>query len=158
MTYVLDTNCFIVTGHYYPDQFPSFWMKFNQAVDVNKIVSVREVFRELDNAATEPHLVNWIKTHKDIFPAPKSIETEFVQTIFSVKKHFQNLIKEKIRLSGGLCADPFVIAMAKSINGCVVTEEDAEKLNAPNIPNICRHFKIDFTNLQGLMKREKWKF
>lgn len=95
MTYVLDTNCFIVTGHYYPDQFPSFWMKFNQAVDVNKIVSVREVFRELDNAATEPHLVNWIKTHKDIFPAPKSIETEFVQTIFSVKKHFQNLIKEK---------------------------------------------------------------
>jgi len=48
--------------------------------------------------------------------------------------------------------------MAKTIDGCVVTEEDSEKPNAPNIPNICRNFSIDFTNLQGFMERENWKF
>jgi len=94
MTYVLDTNCFIVTGHYYPEQFPSFWRKFHHAVDVNKIISVREVFRELDNAATIPHLVEWLKVHKDVFRTPKSIQTDFVKTIFSVR-HYQNLIMKK---------------------------------------------------------------
>lgn len=157
MTYVLDTNCFIVTGHYYPDQFPSFWQRFNKDVKSNKIISVREVYRELDNAATKTHLIKWMNTHKGIFSTPKAVETDFISEIFLVQ-HFQNLINEKIRLGGGLCADPFVIAKAKSINGCVVTEEDDQKQNAPNIPNICRRFNIDFTNLEGLMKREKWRF
>lgn len=156
MTYVLDSNCFIVTGHYYPEQFPGFWKEFNQAVSASKIISVREVFRELDNAATEPHLVNWIKEHKDIFRSPKSIETEFVKTIFSVR-HYQTLVNEKIRLSGGVCADPFVIALAQTINGCVVTEEK-EKPKSAKIPNICKHFNIECTSLQGMMEREEWKF
>ena len=36
MAYVFDTNSFIVIGHYYPEQFPSFWEKFDQAVENGK--------------------------------------------------------------------------------------------------------------------------
>ena len=34
MAYVFDTSSFIVMGHYYPEQFPRFWEKFNQ-IDVD---------------------------------------------------------------------------------------------------------------------------
>ena len=66
MAYVFDTNSFIVISHYYPQQFPSFGDKFNQAVEVGKISSVKEVFRELDQEASAPHLSDWIKRHKNI--------------------------------------------------------------------------------------------
>ena len=84
MAYVFDTNCFIVIGHYYPDQFPSFWEKFNQAVENGKIISVREVRRELDRNAAEDHLVEWIELHKNIFVTPTSSSNAIGQrNIFS---------------------------------------------------------------------------
>ena len=156
MTYVFDTNSFRVIGHYYPDQFPSFWNEFNQAVETGKIISVREVLRELDHIARVSHLSDWVEHHRSIFITPNAAATQFVSTIFSVP-HFQALVSEKNRLAGRPCADPFIIALAKVINGCVVTEEK-EKSNAPKIPNICQHFEIDCTNLQGFMAREGWTF
>jgi hypothetical protein len=42
MVYLFDTSSFIVIGHYYPQQFPSFWDKFNQAVNAGTIISVRD--------------------------------------------------------------------------------------------------------------------
>ena len=156
MVYVFDTSSFIVIGHYYPKQFPSFWDKFNQAVDISKIISAREVFRELDHEASVSHLSDWVKRYRSIFVTPNAAATQFVSTIFSIP-HFQALVSEKNRLAGRPCADPFVIALAKTMNGCVVTEEK-EKPNAPKIPNVCRHFGIDCTNLQGFMEKEGWSF
>lgn len=52
MVYVFDTSSFMVIGHYYPQQFPSFWNKFDQAVEIGNIISVTEVFRELDQDAS----------------------------------------------------------------------------------------------------------
>ena len=156
MTYVFDTNSFRVIGHYYPEQFPSFWDEFNQATETGKIISVREVLRELDHVASISHLATWVEQHRSIFITPNAATTQFVSTIFSVP-HFRALVSEKNRLAGRPCADPFIIALAKVINGCVVTEEK-EKSNAPKIPNICRHFGVDCTNLQGFMEREDWSF
>ncbi len=121
-----------------------------------KIISVKEVERELQRYTRYPHLSDWIKRNKNIFVKPGTAETQFVRQIFLVP-HFQNLVNEKNRLTGYPCADPFIIALAKTINGCVVTEEK-EKPNAPKIPNVCDHFKVPFTNLRGFMEREKWKF
>ena len=81
---------------------------------------------------------------------------QFVGEIFSVP-HFHALVKEKSLLDGHPCADPFVIARAKVIDGCVVAEE-RQKPNAAKIPNVCEHFGIDCTNLQGFMQREGWTF
>lgn len=156
MVYVFDTSSFIVTGHYYPQQFPRFWEKFNFAVNQSKIISVREVYKELDNEASAPHLIAWINEYKSIFQIPDAIATHFTSTIFAVP-HFQGLINDRSRLTGRPSADPFVIAVAKSQNGCVVTQEK-EKPNAPKIPNVCLHFGIDCTDLQGFMEREGWSF
>ena len=48
MIYVFDTSSFRVLGNYYPDRFPSFWEMFDELVAAGRIVSVREVHRELD--------------------------------------------------------------------------------------------------------------
>jgi len=156
MAYVFDTNCFIVIGHYYPEQFPSFWEKFNQTVENGKIISVREVRRELDRNAAEDHLVEWIKLHKNIFVTPSPAVMQWVNEIFSVP-HFQASLPDRIRLGNTPFADPFIIAQAKVMNYCVVTQEH-ERPRAAKIPNICEHFDVDWTNLQGFMEREGWAF
>ena len=155
MAYVFDTNSFRVLGNYYPDQFPTFWRQFNQAVIDGKITSAREVHRELE-AQAHPPLSNWVKDHKSIFTPPTATEMLFISDIFSIR-HFRTLVNVQSRLEGHPCADPFVIAKAKFIDGCVVTEETM-KPNAAKIPNVCEHFKIDCTNLQGFMEREGWTF
>ena len=156
MAYVFDTNCFIVIGHYYPEQFPSFWERFNQAVENGNIISVREVHRELDRNAAEDHLVKWIERQKNIFVTPSSTVMQSVNEIFSVP-HFKASLQDRTRLGNNPFADPFVIAQAKVMNYCVVTQE-SERPRAAKIPNICEHFDVDWTNLQGFMERESWTF
>lgn len=49
MIYVFDTNCLIVLfNHFYLGRFPSLWEKFNQLIVGRKIISVREVYNEID--------------------------------------------------------------------------------------------------------------
>lgn len=156
MTYVLDSNSFIVLGHYFPARFPSFWERFNDSVTLGEIISVREVFRELDNLAARDHLRDWINENPSIFLPPGPDETEFVSDIFS-NPHFQALVRKKNLLAGTPVADPFVIASAHIRGACVITEED-NKPNAAQIPNVCDHYGIKCTNLEGLMERESWVF
>ncbi len=156
MIYVFDTNCFIVLGHYFPERFPTFWTNIKECISDGKIISTREVFNELIDKGNKEFLDNWLKENKNIFLTPTSEELTFVKEIFSVQ-HFQQLVKEKQRLKGTPVADPFVIALAKVKKACVITEESMKK-NAARIPNVCEHFKIDCTNLEGFMKRENWTF
>ena len=156
MAYVFDTNSFRVIGNYYPNQFPTFWRLFNQAVAVGTIISVREVRRELDIQAHHTHLFDWVRDHGAIFSSPEPVELLFVNRIFSIR-HFQTLVSQKSVLNGLPCADPFIIARAEIISGCVVTEEKGRK-NAARIPNVCEEFGVDCTDLQGFMEREGWTF
>jgi len=67
MVYVFDTNSFRVLGSYYPKQFRTFWGKFDQYVAEHKVISVREVRRELEEMLPDDsHLANWVK-HIEIF-------------------------------------------------------------------------------------------
>jgi hypothetical protein len=157
MKYVFDTVSLRVIGNYYPDQFPSFWSKFDALVTAGEIISVREVLTELElQAKSAPHTYKWAKQHRSIFLPPTVDEAIFVAQIFAVK-HFQNLISEKQRLRGSPVADPFLIASAKTKSACVVTEEE-KKPNAAKIPNVCDHFKIDCINVEEFLKREGWQF
>lgn len=156
MVYVFDSSSFIVVGHYFPSNFPSFWQRFDSAISERQIVSVREAYRELDNRATRRHLIDWIERNKDIFLVPTPEETQFIAEIFSVR-HFQQLINEKQRLTASPVADPFIVASAKVRNACVVTEESF-KNNAAKIPNVCEYYGIEWVTIQGFMDKERWRF
>ncbi|MBF0473143.1 MAG: DUF4411 family protein [Nitrospirae bacterium] len=159
MVYIFDTSSLLTLQNYYPDQFPSFWIVFNNFVQNNKILSVKEAFGEIDERITKPHLFNWCKLNKNIFLIPDEDETIFLADIFKVPR-FLDLVNQKSRLRNKPIADPFIIASAKIKNGCVVTEESKKikTLDAPRIPNVCDYFNINYMNLEGFMVKEGWKF
>lgn len=156
MPYVFDTSAFIIIGHYYPDQFPTFWKRFDTAVDSGEIVSVRETLNELSTNASRPWLAQWVKEHSSIFKVPTAKETDFVGEIFRIP-HFQMLVSGKARLGGKPVADPFLIAAAKVLGGTVVTDETM-KPNAARIPNVCQHFNVACTNPEGFLAEMGWRF
>lgn len=61
------------------------------------------------------------------------------------------------RLRGYPVADPFVVACARVRDGCVVTEE-ASRPNAARIPNVCGHFGVRCTNVEGFLREIGWEF
>lgn len=42
-------------------------------------------------------------------------------------------------------------------NGCVVTTEKHTP-NAAKIPNVCEYFHVEWTDLEGFMESEQWRF
>lgn len=70
---------------------------------------------------------------------------------------FLKLIKDKERLENRPCADPFLIAKAKSNNYCVVTEE-SKIPSRIRIPSACKAFGVECCNLKDLLDRQGWKF
>ena len=156
MIFVFDTSAFLVLKNFYPATFPSLWTQLDELVSRGTIVSVSEVFNELQNCNDTDFIQDWAKRNKAIFAKPSNEELLFVQRILSTP-HFQNLIGQKAILKGKPVADPFVIAAAKIRNGTVVTEE-REKPNAAKIPNVCAHFHIPCLNLETFMKQQGWTF
>lgn len=156
MIFVFDTSCFKVLKNFYPSRFPSVWSKFNELAEAKRVISVREVLKELEAYNDADFIQDWAKANHHVFLTPGDDELLFVGEIFKIQ-HFQALISQKSILRGTPVADPFVIAAAKVRNGCVVTQE-SNKPNAAKIPNICEHFGIDCITLEGFMEKEEWKF
>lgn len=156
--FVFDTSSIRVIGNYYPDRFPTFWTQFEHAVAVGQIKFVREVYNELEVQVqvTDKAIWDWVRERKPLFSEPTSDEGLFVADIFKVA-HFRTLIGERQRLHGNPVADPFLIARAHCLKGCVVSEEKL-KPGAAKIPNVCEHFNVNCTNVQGFLKAMAWKF
>jgi hypothetical protein len=154
--YVFDTNSFRVLENYYPASFPTFWDNFNEAVAAGMVVSVRGVYNELENLGRTAWLLDWVGQRRASFLTPGAAEMTFVAEIFRVP-HFLNLVSTTQRLQGSAVADPFIIACARVLEGCVVTEE-ALRPNAAKIPNVCQHFGVECTNVEGFLDRMNWKF
>lgn len=157
MIYVFDSGPLIVMfRHYYRDSFPSLWGLFDDMIENGGIISVREVKGELEDK--EDALSDWVSNNSSIFSKATPNEALFVSQIFQIR-HFQQMINKQAQLEGRPVADPFVIAKAHSLkaNGCVVTTEKWKK-NAAKIPNVCDHFGVRWTNLEGFMEAEGWTF
>ena len=155
-TYVLDTNSFRVFGNYYPESFPSFWEEIEKLAADGTLVSCREVAKELELQSTAEHLIAWVDSHPLLFLDPTEEEMEYVAQIFRVP-HFRQLISQKQQLKGLPAADPFLVARGLLQGACVVTEE-ALKPNAAKVPNVCEHFGVRSTNVQGFLVEVGWRF
>ncbi len=156
MIYVFDTSAFIVLKHFYPRTFRSLWAGLDQLVARGDLVSVREVFNELNAYNDVDFIQDWAKQRRHIFTNPSNDELLFVQQILAIP-HFQALISAKALLKGTPVADPFVIAAAQVRQGAVVTQEQL-KPNAAKIPNVCRHFGIACLDLEEFMAQQGWSF
>lgn len=138
MIYVFDSSTLIhLFRYYYRNRFPSLWGKFDEAIASQEILCVREVLNEVDQGSDT--LSEWAKDHRDFFLQPTPEELVFVSKIFA-EPQFQALVRNQERLLGKPVADPFVVAKARLLNGCVVTQESRTRV--ARIPNVCEHFDI----------------
>lgn len=156
MVFVLDSNSFSVLKNYYPSSFPSLWAEINALAANGTLVSVREVFNELQNDNRVAFVHEWATQNRSIFAVPSDEELEAVARILAIP-HFQAVISAKALLKGTPVADPFVVASAIVRGGTVITEE-AVKPNASKIPNICEHFQVPCHNLEWFMEQQGWAF
>ena len=156
MTYAFDTSAFSpLFRNFYKRRFPTLWGQFDELIDEGRIVSTREVFREIEDSSIES-LRDWATANRGIFTTPTADEGAFVARIYSVPHFQQNIELQKI-LKGGKNADPFIIAKAAISKATVVTME-ALRPNATKIPNICDHFGVLWLTLEGFMEEEEWEF
>jgi hypothetical protein len=100
--------------------------------------------------------LQWVDRNKHIFTPPTRDEMQLVSKIFLIP-HFRQLIGSKQLKVGMPVADPWIIARAHVLDGCVVTEE-AIKPNAAKLPNVCEHFGISCVNLQSSLVKIGWQF
>jgi hypothetical protein len=156
MSYVFDNSPLsALFRNYYRRTFRTLWEHFDVLVAENRLMSTREVFREIEDGPIES-LRDWAKQNRHLFPTPTPAEGAFVSRIYSVR-HFQQNIEQRKLLRGGKIADPFVIAKAACENRTVVTIE-VMKPNAVKIPNICAHFGVNCLSLPEFMEAEGWTF
>ncbi len=153
--YILDTNSFRVLSNYYAAQFPTFWKKFDVEVQAQRIISVREVLKEL-----EAYKSNWIykkaRSMQSAFLIPSGQQAAFVANLLSQKK-YQAMVAKKNMLQGKPVADPFLVAAGFELGGSVVTEEK-RKPNAVKIPNVCDDFSIRVVNVEEMLTDFGWSF
>ena len=156
MVYVFDTSAFVsLFGNFYRQRFPTLWNLFDQMIADDRIVSTREVAREIEDQTDD--LTTWIKQNPAVFATPIEAEGVFVGEIFKVA-HFKANIEQKKLLKGGKNADPFVVARCSILSQGTVVTLEKYKTNAAKIPNICRHFGIACMSLEQFMEAENWRF
>lgn len=150
--YVVDTNVFVNAFNVVNFQaFPDFWSSFEDLIEKGVIISVSEVYKELDRifiskskSRKNDKIAKWLNYRKTIFIKPTNEECLIVSDVFKTK-NYRNLVKEKSILMGSPEADAFIVAKAKSKNWIVVTNEK-KKPNAPKIPNVCESFGVEYIN------------
>ena len=70
MSYVFDNSPLsALFRNYYRKTFPSLWQRFDQLVDDGRLVSTREVFREIEDGPSEI-LLEWAKENRALFATP----------------------------------------------------------------------------------------
>lgn len=156
--YIFDTSSFSLLFKYYPSRFPTLWKKFDALIKNGIVTSAHEVYKELQGMDQNEALITWTQENKDIFHKPSAPEAIFMIDLFKEKNgHFQGMIEKTKQLKGGLCADPFLIAKAKTNNGIIITEE-RYKPHSTKIPTICEYYSIPCHNLENFMTNENWVF
>jgi hypothetical protein len=156
MSYVFDNSPLsTLFRNFYRNRFPTLWERFDALVSDGQIVSTREVYREIQDGATES-LREWAKENHTLFATPTAAEGAFVAQIYAVH-HFQQNIEQQKLLKGGRNADPFVVAKA-AVEGRAVVTMEVLKPHAAKIPNICEHFNLTCLSLEQFMEEEGWAF
>ena len=145
---MVDACSFTELRRVYPRQnFPAVWELVEDLVTQRRLISVADIFVELD--AQDDEVASWAQSHQGIFlPLSEDIQTQ----ARDILRSYPNLIDLKKRKSS---ADPFLIAAAIIHEATVVTQEKPS--GGPpvvKIPDVCRGYKVPCIQLLEMLKEE----
>lgn len=151
--YSFDTSA-ILNGRrdlFRPTVFRGLWGLIEDAIAARQVRSVDEVRREL--AKRDDDAKRWADAQSDLF-CP--LDTAIQQSATQILRSHPNLVKQGGQRSG---ADPFVIALAMTYQGKVVSEETASgNLDKPRIPDVCAAIGVPCLTLMDYIEEQGWAF
>ncbi|HEK0449960.1 TPA: DUF4411 family protein [Proteus mirabilis] len=166
MSYLIDANIFIQAqnDYYCFDLCPGFWEFMGSKFIDGQLISIRNVFDELQKRDDE--ICSWSKNIRHCFQSIDDQETQvhfraianYVQKEYTPRHknslpHIQNFLS---------VADPWIIAKAKAkaTNSIVVTHEIRDKNNSckPKIPDICDYFNVKTIRTNELLRNFQVQF
>ena len=149
--YLIDTNVFRPLYNFiYDDVFPEIWDGISILIEQNKFVSVAEVKKEYDyQLSHRSAAVAFSKENSHLFLKPGPEDAYMLREIYKIPE-FQ--LKPKEIKNKKSHADAFLVAKAKVLNGCVVTDESPRSKEPAKIPNICMHFGVNCMTMHEFMR------
>lgn len=152
MKYSLDTSA-ILDGwnrHYPPQVFPTIWKKLEGLASEGVLVATEEVLRELEKQDDEVY--QWVRAQSNmVVPLDEAIQLE-VGFILNTYPRLVNTQKGRSQ------ADPFVIGLARLVNGVVVSGEGRRNLKNPKVPDVCDDMGIPHIRLVDLLIQQGFTF
>jgi len=163
--FCIDTSVFITAyqQYYAFDLFPSFWRSLERWGKQGKWISCAAVFDELTNGKSDA-LSNWAKANATLFLQPGlAVSAKYQEIAELVIKRYEPHHAETFLAS----ADPWVVAQAAASGQIVVTlEAERQEYIDPRtervhghvkLPNVCRHFGVEFINTFAMLRRLGFK-
>jgi len=157
-SYVVDTDILITLLTFYPKDKPTFkalWDEIENLIKQKIMFSTDVVYQEINRYRGKNDVVKkWAKSHKKSFFIPTDEETwQLAQDII---RKFPDLLDKKKLQTGEPDADPFLIALAKSEGGTIITQE---RKDLPNrIPMVALHYRVKSIDLYEFFEERKLKF
>jgi hypothetical protein len=152
LKYSLDTSA-ILDGwnRYYPPKvFPTVWERLEDLAAKRIIIATEEVMRELEKQDDEVY--RWVKDQPNlVVPIDDQIQIE-VSFILNAYPRLVNTQRNRSQ------ADPFVIALARLVDGVVVSGEGRRSLKNPKVPDVCDDMGIPHMRLVDLLSEQGFKF
>jgi hypothetical protein len=154
--YLLDANVFIeAQRRYYPfDLCPGFWAALLQQHEKKRILSIDRIKKEIEDGGDE--LAKWVRriAPSTFFKktADKGVIDAFRRMVEWVDHGTQYSEDAKTEFARG--ADGWLVAYAKT-NGLVVVTHEVYDPNIKRrvpIPNLCRHFIVDYVDTFKMLK------
>ena len=153
-TYCMDTSA-LMDGleRYYPESaFPALWERFNDLIEVGRVIVSEEVWIEATKKAAATK--EWCEKQNEdkiVVRTDSEIATKVKEIVGTYPKFTSDA-------SGKNRADPFVVALAAIRNAVVITGEAGGSDKKPRIPFICDKMDVRCSGFLDIVKNEKWVF
>jgi len=148
--YVADTSVFINswTLLYPMRRFAPFWDRLDGLISDGALRSPREVLEEIKRKDDALH--DWMKSRREVFVP---IDEDQQHHVSRIVNHYHGMLA-----TGHNAADPWVVALAKSLSATVVTEEKPASLSKGKMPDVCAAEDVACLNVLGMIDAEDWSF
>lgn len=149
--YCFDTSAFLEGTDLRPypiAHFPALWTKLDELVARKRLISAEEVREEIEKKSDA--VAEWVRDRDHLFVKP---DGRLESALRKIMNEHSGLVDER-RGRGG--ADPWVIALARVINGVVVSQEG--RARKVTIPKVCDAYDLECVTLTQLIQDERWVF
>ena len=110
-----------------------------------------------DEAMRDTEIKQWCDENQLKPDFQVTIDESVQEQVSEVLSEFPRLVDSRTGKSG---ADPWVVALALTIESCVVVTEENRTYseNRPKIPDACDHFDLQCLKIVDLIEKENWIF